>query len=475
MFLDVSRADRCGRVASCLAGRVVHKLASLTPVIDRRWLFAVLLLLTGALVVSGYLLKAQCKADYGADRDRLLCSNDIQYLYDARGMSEKRFPYVDAALVDGRLTGGVLEYPVLTGVAAWVPALFVDNASDYLTATALLLAPFAFFTTWLLARMARWRALIWAAGPPLLWYSFHNWDHLVVAATVGAFYLWWKGRTTSAAIALAVGASLKLWPGFFIAALVLWLLRRGDRRGAVSAGVTFAAVFAVINVPFLVLDADGWWAPYAFQRLRAANITTNSIWYWGLPEFSQDTERLNILVAGLLVLSWVAALGYGWWRSRNGSDYPWIQVSAAILCAFLLFNKAHSPQFALWLLPFFVLVRLRWGWWATYLVFDSLLYVGLFRWYYAIEQGQDFGIAKLMTVLGVWGRAAMLVLLFVVFLRSELAVEKPQSVRKSSPRSGARSDGPPAEASSAESSTPAGSSTPVGVPLTSSGLGKSLP
>ena len=120
-----------------------------------------------------------------------------------------------------------------------------------------------------------------------------------------------------------------------------------------------------------------------------------------------------------------------------------------------MFNKAHSPQFALWLLPFFVLVRLRWGWWATYLVFDSLLYVGLFRWFYDLSQGQDFGIAKLMTVLGVWGRAAMLVLLFVVFLRSELAVEEPDPVRKSSPQSGALSDGPPAGSPTSRPGVPA--------------------
>ncbi|MDQ3054665.1 MAG: glycosyltransferase 87 family protein [Actinomycetota bacterium] len=411
--------------------------------IERRWLFAVLLLLTVALVVSGYLLKAQCKADYGADRDRLLCSNDIQYLYDARGLSDKRLPYLDGSLVEGQLTGGVLEYPVLTGLAAWLPSLFVDSASDYLTATAVLLAPFAFLSTWLLARMVRWRALIWAAGPPLLWYSFHNWDHLVVAATVTAFYLWWKGRLTGAAIALAVGASLKLWPGFFIVALVLWLLRRGDRRQAGAAGTAFAAAFALINGPFLLVNADGWWAPYAFQTMRAADITSNSIWFWGLPEFSKDTEQLNALVAGLLVVSWAAALAYGWWRSRDGSDYPWIQVSASMLCAFLLLNKVHSPQFALWLLPFFALIRLRWGWWATYLVFDSLLYVGLFRWYFDLGQGADFGIPKLMLVLGVWGRAAMLVLLFVLFLRSELALEKPRRHRDLDVVVGSRPDSGP--------------------------------
>lgn len=408
--------------------------------VDRRRLAAALLLLTGVLVVAGYLLKAQCKPDYNADRDRLLCSNDIQFLYDARGLREQRFPYVEGGLErplgpDGlpgapQLTGGVLEYPVLTGLAAWLPSLWVDSAPAYLSATALVLAPFAFLTTWLLARMVRWRALVWAAGPPLVWYSFHNWDLLVVAATVGAVYLWWRGHPSAAAAALAVGASLKLWPGFLVVALLLWHLRRGDRAGAASSAGAFALVTAAVNVPFLVVNADGWWAPYAFQKLRGADITSNSIWFWGLPELT--TDQLNRLVPALLVACWAAVLGYAWWRSRPAGptpgDYPWVQVSAAMLCAFMLLNKAHSPQFALWLLPFFALVRVRWGWWTAYLAFDALLYVGLFRWYFDLSRGLDFGVPKQMLVLGVWGRAVMLVLLMVVFVRSELATDEPRPI-----------------------------------------------
>lgn len=395
---------------------------------DRRRIAAVLLLLTGVLVLAGYALKAQCKPDYNADRDRVLCSNDIQFLYDARGLREQRFPYVEGGLEQGQLTGGALEYPVLTGLAAWLPSLWVDSAPAYLSATALTLAPFAFLTTSLLARMVRWRALVWAAGPPLVWYSFHNWDLLVVAATVAAVYLWWRGSPTAAAAALAVGASLKLWPGFFVAALVLWHLREGDRRGAARSAGAFALVTLAVNLPFLLVNPDGWWAPYAFQKLRAADITSNSIWFWGLPQLT--TDQLNRLIPVLLVACWVAILVAGWWRSspddgtpggRAVSAYPWVQVSAAMLCAFLLLNKAHSPQFALWLLPFFALVRLQWGWWVSYLAFDALLYVGLFRWYFDLSRGLDFGVPKQMLVLGVWGRAVMLVLLMVVFVRSELA------------------------------------------------------
>jgi hypothetical protein len=135
--------------------------------VDSRRLVAVTLLVTSLMVLLGYLLKAQCKDDYNADRDRLLCSNDIQVLYSNRGLAEKQFPYVSGGLEpDGSISGSTVEYPVLTGITAWLPSLVVDDDSEYLTATAVLLAPFALLTAFLLLRMARWRALVFAAARP---------------------------------------------------------------------------------------------------------------------------------------------------------------------------------------------------------------------------------------------------------------------------------------------------------------------
>jgi hypothetical protein len=103
-----------------------------------------------------------------------------------------------------------------------------------------------------------------------------------------------------------------------------------------------------------------------------------------------------------------------------------VQVCAAILAVFMVTNKAHSPQYALWLLPFFCLLRLRWGWWAAYMTFDLLMYVGLFRWYYALgSPAPDYARPYEAMVLGIWGRTAMLLLLFVVFLRSRSALQDP--------------------------------------------------
>lgn len=400
-----------------------------------RRLLAVVLGCVAVLTLAGYLLKAQCVGHYNELRDSHLCSNDIQVLYQARGMHEHPFPYVHGDLVDGRLVGGALEYPVLTGLFAWFPALLVDDDGGYLQLTALLLAPFSFLTGWLLARMVRWRALLYALAPPLVWYSFHNWDLLVVAATVGACYAWWRQRYAWAGAWLAVGAALKFWPLLFVLPLLLdrWAAR--DKQGAGWSVGTFAGVFGVVNGFFLVASPRGWWAPYAFQQERAADITSNSIWYWGFPHLT--TGQLNVLVPALLLVGTVAACAVGWRRAQREGAFPFVQVCGALLVLFMLTNKAHSPQYALWLLPFFCLVRLRWGWWTAYMVIDVLMYVGLFRWYYSLSTpADDSSLAYQALILGVWGRAAMLALLYVVFLRSSPAFDTAGSLQPAEVQSG---------------------------------------
>jgi uncharacterized membrane protein len=391
-------------------------------------LLALLLACTALLTLAGYLLKAQCIGHYDALRDSNLCSNDIQVLYVWRDMLHHPFPYVNGDLVDHRLVGGALEYPVLTGLFAWFPALFVSNDGDYLRLTALLLLPFTFVTVALLHRMVGARAFLYALAPPLVWYSFHNWDLLVVCATVGACYAWWRGSWAWAGALLAVGASLKFWPLLFVLPLLLDRLAVADRRGAVRGVGAFAGVLAAVNVPFLLAGPQGWWAPFAFQKERAADITANSIWFWGFPDLT--TDDLNRLVPLLLVVGALVACGVGWWRAKGEGSYPFVQVCAALLVLFMVTGKAHSPQYALWLLPFFCLVRLRWGWFAAYMAVDALMYVGIFRWYYDLHRGLDFTLAKQALVIGVWGRVALLVLLFVVVLRAQPAFATDQPARR---------------------------------------------
>jgi len=190
-----------------------------------------------------------------------------------------------------------------------------------------------------------------------------------------------------------------------------------------------AAVFMLINLPFMVAGWAGWWASFQFQWSRPIDLTTNTIWFWAARPYSNSD---NVAVQhDLAMAATVSTLGalllacvLGWLRFGRDRGYPWLPVCAAMVCGYLLFNKVHSPQFALWLLPFFVLLRIRPGWICAYFVADAAIGIGFFRTQYLINSGLPSdsydALSPQLVLIGVWGRVALLVALVVVFLRAEV-------------------------------------------------------
>jgi uncharacterized membrane protein len=412
----------------------------------------VVMLLTAVMLVVAYAGKARCVGptfdaqgrttpDYDIRIDRDLCYSDIQYLWLDRDIDKHVFPYIHGGITpppDSKLTGGAVEYPVLTGLLMWAGALFAHNDGQFLLYSALLMAPFGLFTGWMLGRLSRWRALVWALGPPLFLYAFHNWDLPVVACAVAAVFVmhgWRNGwslgrRAVLAAVLLGVGFAFKLYPGAFVAPLMLYVLTasrpgRLDWWGTARVALAATVTVVLVNLPFALAGYAGWRASFTFQELRKVDLTTNSIWYWGFRPESEPTNEafqrwVSWLSPTLVIASFGIALAVGWWRYRRGGVYPWIAVSAAMLCGFLLLHKVHSPQYTLWLVPFFVLLAVPWRWVLAYMVADICMDVGVFRWFYAMKVGIGgdvaAGPAGQLVALGVWGRAALLAVLFVVVL-----------------------------------------------------------
>ncbi|MFC9515530.1 glycosyltransferase 87 family protein [Nocardiaceae bacterium NPDC056970] len=401
-------------------------------------------------LMLGYLDKARCIGPpFGADgrslifdriKDRDVCYSDIQLLWLGRGIDQHLFPYTGGITPDGLLTGGTVEYPVLSGLLMWLGAIGAHTDAEFLQHSVLLLAPFGLATAWMLSRLTGRTALLWAATPPLLLYAFHNWELPVVATSVGAIAVMatdrWSVRTRGvlAAVLLGIGFCLKLYPGLFVLPLALYVLTRGrprhalDVRGAAAVLGAAAATVVAINLPFAVHDYAGWRASFTFQQLREADLTSNSIWYWGLRPLMGAGDRgsasyhalVGTLSPLLLVAALALALWLGWRRYGREGVYPWIGVSASMLCAFVLLHKVHSPQYTLWLLPFLVLLRIPWSLVGTYLVADAVLGIAVFRWFDALATDSDGDAAKFLVELGVWSQAALLVVFFVLFTRAPL-------------------------------------------------------
>ena len=370
-----------------------------------------------ALVVLSSAWKGVC---VDATRNfRVTCYSDVLELWTSRGLQQHVFPYVRGRLVDGAPVD-TFEYPVLTGLFVWLSSLLADGRLSFLLVSTALLLPFALLTAWQLHAMAGRRALLWSASPALVLYALHNWDLLVVAAATGGTWCWWRGRPLSAAALFGVGACLKVYPGLFLLPLVVDHLVRCDLRGAVRTGAVGVLTVVAVNLPFVLAGPEGWAATYTFQSARAADSSSNSVWYWIYPHLT--TAELNRLVPVLVVAACVAAAAYGVVRARRGGGYPLVQVCAAALVAFLLVNKVSSPQYTLWLLPFFALLRVHWGWWAAFTVADALVYVGVFRWFHALVSGADPSLPELVLQAGVWSKSVLLLVLFPLLLRAHSAV-----------------------------------------------------
>jgi uncharacterized membrane protein len=204
-------------------------------------------------------------------------------------------------------------------------------------------------------------------------------------------------------------------------------------RGACAVAGAAIATAVLINLPFALAGYQGWRASFTFQELRQADITTNSIWFWGLRPMFGDTHAAEqsfqdvVSTASplLVVCSFALALWLGWRRYQAGGLFAWVGVSGAMLCGFLLFHKVHSPQYTLWLIPFLVLLEIPWSVVIAYLLADASLGIGIFRYFYALGAGSPADLEKHFVLFGVWGRALLLVYLFFAFVYAPMRGRSP--------------------------------------------------
>ena len=377
-------------------------------------------------LAGGWLLKSRCLEPWQEYHQySSLCYNDIQPLWTVRGIADRAFPYTNGALVGGELQNGAIEYPVLTGVFMWASGAASNSSNEYLVHSSLLLAPFGLVVALWLARLRGARALMWAAAPALVLYAFHNWDLLVVAAATLGIWFWTHERRRAAALCFGIGAALKLYPLLFLIPLALHPATEGDRRETGKLLGIGIGTFAAINLPFALVNFEGWFATYEFHRLRGPNFDN----IWALRKLGPLTlpalqpAVLNVVTLVLTAAFFVVVLVTGWRALRRTGSWPYLELCAALLCAFLLWNKVHSPQYTLWLLPFFVLVPVPVGWWIAYSIVDLAVYVGVFRFFYdacsanACQILAEPTVSQRVMTAAVALRAGLLLVLFVVFLR----------------------------------------------------------
>jgi uncharacterized membrane protein len=393
----------------------------------------------GALVLAeSALIKRPCAGGDWADgrQYRRYCYTDIVPLYTSEQLTQGRLPYLEPCADPA---GPCDEYPLLTmyfmRAAAWIADGLRSGAAgfaDFFYVNAALLALLALGTVWLLYRMVGTRAAYFALAPTLLIYAFVNWDLLAVfLATLGT-YLALRNRGAGGGAALGLGTAAKLYPGMLTVPFALDL--RSERRGEallllVWTGVTWAA----LNLPFALAASTPWFTFFRFNSERPADW--DSLWFVICQRLEGGTgcEWSPALInAGAAVL-FVAGGAVVWvLRRRRQPDFPAWTFAFPLLVVFLLTSKVYSPQFSLWLLPWFALALPNLWLFVAFQAADVAVFLTRFAWFGRL--GADLGDSGLAGYEGVplgafqialVARAVVLVLCVVAWIRAASTDQEP--------------------------------------------------
>jgi uncharacterized membrane protein len=405
----------------------------------RTGLGLVLLCLSGTLIV-GFLLKQPCASGEWQDgrQYRELCYTDIVPLYTSEQLQGGRLPYLDSCRPSAYECD---EYPVLTmyvmRVAAWLvpggtgggiggqgpsPPVTAVDFSTFFAANATMIAAAAFATVVATYAVVGRRALYVALAPTLLIYGFVNWDLIAVMFATLGVVAFLRGRNVWSGVFLGLGAAAKLFPGLLLIPLLLGRLRERDPDGAIYLAWASLGTWVVVNVPFALASFGSWSTFFRYNTTRSPDY--DSLWYIGCRSITGKpycTHVETIGLASFLVFVGGSVLVWRLKASRH-PDFPAWTFGFPLLVVFLLSNKVYSPQYGLWLLPWFAWTLPDMRVFAAFEIADVAVFVTRFAWFGNLDPhigGWVDGVSYTMFEVAILVRAAILVWAVVAWIRRE--------------------------------------------------------
>jgi uncharacterized membrane protein len=299
----------------------------------------------------------------------------------------------------------------LMRAAAWIGG--TEYVPFYWT-NVLLLTGFAMATATCLWMLAGRRALWFALAPTLAIYGVVNWDLAAVVLATGALFAFAARRDALAGVLIGLGASTKLYPAFLL--LPLFMQGIQDREPDRSVRVLWWTIGAWVatNLPFAIFTSQGWFEFFRFNSARIPDF--DSLWYIAcrnVPGSCLTTPEVNV-ASGIGFVAIVAVV----WRlkAHRNPAFPRWTLGFPILVAFLLTNKVYSPQYGLWLLPWFALVGPDLRRFVAFEVADVAVFVTRF-WFFGSLVGVMEGPQQWWFEVAVLVRAVVLVWCLVGWVR----------------------------------------------------------
>lgn len=370
-----------------------------------------------ATLAIGLAEKSPCASgSWGDGRQyRRLCYTDIIPLLGTEQLGGDRLPYLDPC--DAEASGECDEYPVLSmwtmRLAAWVSG---PEVREFFLVNVVILTVAAFATALFLYLMVGGRALYFALAPTLLIYAYVNWDLLAVALATGATFMYVRRRDGWAGVLLGLAAAAKVYPLLLLVPFVAGRFRSREPDRGTHLAWAAAGSWLAVNLPFAIASPSSWWEFFRFNSARPADW--DSLWFIGCRHISgglsscENTRLVNV-VSALVFVSLVAIV----WRQKAFRDpgFPRWTLGLPVLVLFLLSNKVYSPQYGLWLLPWFALALPDLRLFAAFEVADVAVFVTRFSFFGELSGigGLPFAVFEVAVLV----RTVILVVCVVAWVR----------------------------------------------------------
>jgi len=374
----------------------------------------------------GLVVKSPCASgDWGDGRQYTrLCYSDIVPLLGTEQLTGSRLPYLDAcAQSDGQCD----EYPVLSMYAMRLAAWVSDEVVGFFAANVALLVIAAFVTALCLYLLVGSRALYFALAPTLAIYAFMNWDLLAVVLATAATLAYVRRRDVGSGVLLGLGAAAKLYPALLVIPFVAGRFRERDPDGGIHLAWAAIGSWLVVNAPFAIAAPSSWWRFFSFNSGRPADW--DSLWFIACHRitgrlYCDPTQLINVASLAVFVVS--SAVVWSLKRGREPDFARWT-LGLPILVLFLLTNKVYSPQYGLWLLPWFALALPSPSAFVAFSIADTAVFVTRFSWFgeYAGFGGMPIDAFQIAVLV----RAAVLVWCLVEWVRRPQPGLQPSPVK----------------------------------------------
>ena len=266
------------------------------------------------------------------------------HFYDGQNL----WPFSEKILAGDTRVQHPVEYPALTGLVMWLLSFLVSPSEtavfDYYRITAAFQIVLLAISAYLIFKLAGKKYGFYFILAPAVLYSLNrNWDIWAIAAMLLAIYLFEKKRFQLSAILLAVSIATKFFPIVLMLPIMIIFLRNKQIKLFIRYAVTTAVAWVVINLPFVLINYEGWVYFYKFSAERALGSAsffeiTNII----LPSITFSSIHFYILN----ILALVAVTTY---FVKLKSVPTLAATSFFVMFGFILFNKQYSMQYVIWL------------------------------------------------------------------------------------------------------------------------------